>query len=53
MRAFNNSRSVERIIYGLIAYVLNQKQDMPENEFTQRALKKYDFCCLSVEGNLI
>ena len=35
MRAFNNSRSVERIIYGLIAYVLNQKQDMPENEFTQ------------------
>jgi putative transposase len=35
MRAFNNSKSVERIIYGLIAYVLNQKQDMPENEFTQ------------------
>jgi len=35
MRAFNNSRSVERIIYGLIAYVLNQKQDMLINEFTQ------------------
>jgi transposase-like protein len=35
MRAFNNSKSIERIIYGLIAYVLNQKQDMPENEFTQ------------------
>jgi len=35
MRAFNNSKSVERIIYGLIAYVLNQEQDVPENEFTQ------------------
>jgi putative transposase len=35
MRAFNNSRSVERIIYGLIAYVLNQKQDMLIHEFTQ------------------
>lgn len=35
MRAFNNSKSVERIIYGLIAYVLNQQQDVPENEFTQ------------------
>jgi putative transposase len=35
MRAFNNSRSVERIIYGVIAYVLNQKQDMPQKEFTQ------------------
>jgi transposase-like protein len=35
MRAFNNSKSVERIIYGVIAYVLNQEQDVPENEFTQ------------------
>jgi putative transposase len=35
MRVFNNSQSVERIIYGLIAYVLNQQQDLPENEFTQ------------------
>ena len=35
MRAFNNSRSLERIIYGIIAYVLNQSEDMPENEFTQ------------------
>jgi len=36
MRAFNNSKSVERIIYGLIAYVLNQQQDMPKTfTFTQ------------------
>jgi putative transposase len=35
MRSFNNSRSIERIIYGLIAYVLNQPQDMPQTEFTQ------------------
>lgn len=35
MRSFNNSRSIERIIYGLIAYVLNQPQDMPKTEFTQ------------------
>ena len=28
MRAFNNVKSVERIIYGIVAYVLNQKQDM-------------------------
>jgi len=35
MRAFNNSRSVERIIYGIIAYVLNQQQDIPKPEFTQ------------------
>jgi len=27
MRAFNNSKSAERIIYGLIDYVLNQCQD--------------------------
>jgi putative transposase len=35
MRSFNNSRSIERIIYGLIAYVINQPQDMPKTEFTQ------------------
>lgn len=35
MRVFNNSKSVERIIYGVIAYVLNQEQDVPENEFKQ------------------
>lgn len=35
MRSFNNSRSVERIIYGIVAYVLNQQQDMPVLEFTQ------------------
>ena len=35
MRSFNNSRSIERIIYGLIAYVINQSQDMPQNNFTQ------------------
>jgi transposase-like protein len=35
MRSFNNSRSIERIIYGLIAYVINQPQDMPQNNFTQ------------------
>lgn len=35
MRSFNNSRSIERIIYGLIAYVINQPQDMPQIEFTQ------------------
>jgi putative transposase len=37
MRSFNNSKSAERIIYGLIAYVLNQKQDMPKSKFTQLA----------------
>ncbi len=41
MRSFNNVKSAERIIYGLIAYVLNYKQDMPLNtpipEFTQFA----------------
>ena len=30
MRAFNNSKSIERIIYGLIAYVLNLQQDVPQ-----------------------
>ena len=37
MRSFNNSKSAERIIYGLIAYVLNQPQDVPKYEFTQLA----------------
>lgn len=38
MRAFNNSKSIERIIYGLIAYVLNRQsyrsvgQDMPQKQ---------------------
>lgn len=35
MRTFNNQKSVERIIYGLIAYVLNQNQDSPIQQFTQ------------------
>jgi transposase-like protein len=35
MRSFNNTKSVERIIYGLIAYVINQPQDMSQIEFTQ------------------
>lgn len=29
MRTFNNTKSVNRIIYGIIAYVLNQNSDMP------------------------
>jgi len=37
MRSFNNTASAERIIYGIIAYVLNNSTDMPENEFTQIA----------------
>lgn len=35
MRSFNNARSAERIIYGLVAYVLSQPQDVPNYEFTQ------------------
>ncbi len=36
MRHFNNDKSVNRIIYGIIAYVLNnQNQDMLINQFTQ------------------
>jgi putative transposase len=35
MRSFNNARSAERIVYGIIAYVLNPKQDVPNCEFTQ------------------
>ena len=37
MRSFNNRASVERIVYGLIAYVLNQQPDMPVTQFTQSA----------------
>jgi transposase-like protein len=37
MRSFNNCKSAERIIYGIIAYVLNQHQDVPNYEFTQLA----------------
>jgi hypothetical protein len=29
MRSFNNTKSVERIIYGIITYVLNNPTDMP------------------------
>jgi transposase-like protein len=35
MRSFNNAKSAERIIYGLVAYVLSQPQDVPNYEFTQ------------------
>ena len=38
MRSFNNAHSAERIIYGLIAYVLNQRtEDTPNQQFTQDA----------------
>lgn len=37
MRSFNNVPSAERIIYGVIAYVLNQHQDVPNTLFTQNA----------------
>jgi transposase-like protein len=29
MRSFNNVASIERIVYGIIAYVLNQPQEVP------------------------
>jgi len=29
VRSFNNTRSIERIVCGLVAYVLNQTQDVP------------------------
>jgi len=35
MRSFGKTKSADRIIYGIIAYVLNQKQDMTVTEFTQ------------------
>ena len=37
MRSFNNAKSAERITYGLIAYVLNKNQDVPNLQFTQLA----------------
>ena len=37
MRAFVNIRSAERIIYGIIVYVLNNDAGMPETQFTQLA----------------
>jgi transposase-like protein len=37
MRSFNNCKSADRIIYGIIAYVLNQTQDVPNHQFTQLA----------------
>lgn len=38
MRHFNNDKSVNRIIYGIIAYVLNnQNQDMLINQFTHNS----------------
>ena len=37
MRAFANTGSAERIIYEIIAYVLNSDADMPETQFTQLA----------------
>jgi len=35
MRSFNNTKSAERIVYGIIAYVLNDNPDMLKPEFTQ------------------
>ena len=35
MRSFNNVASIDRIVYGIIAYVLNQPQEVPEHQFTQ------------------
>lgn len=37
MRSLNNAARAEKIVYGIIAYVLNNSMDMPENEFTQIA----------------
>jgi len=35
MRSFTTVPSAERIIYGIVAYVLNYHPDMPMTEFTQ------------------
>jgi len=35
MRAFTNAPSADRIIYGIIAYVLNRQPEGPDSEFTQ------------------
>ena len=37
MRSFNNVASIDRIVYGIIAYVLNQPQELPVYQFTQSA----------------
>ncbi|MEK7394448.1 MAG: IS256 family transposase [Fibrobacterota bacterium] len=37
MRSMVNARSTERIVYGVIAYVLNPQPEMPTTEFTQLA----------------
>ena len=37
MRTFANTGSTERIIYGIIADVLNSDADTPETQFTQFA----------------
>jgi transposase-like protein len=37
IRSFNHAKSAERIIYGLVAYVLNQPQDVPHIQFAQLA----------------
>lgn len=37
MRSMVNAPSTERIVYGVIAYVLNPQSEMPESEFTQLA----------------
>ena len=37
MRSFNNVASIDRIVYGIIAYVLNQPQEVPVYQFTQSA----------------
>jgi transposase-like protein len=35
MRSFNNVASIDRIVYGIIAYVLNRSQETPIDQFTQ------------------
>lgn len=37
MRSFNNEKNIERIVYGLVAFVLNRHEDVPECLFTQNA----------------
>lgn len=35
MRSFNNVASIDRIVYGIIAYVLNRHTDVPMHQITQ------------------
>jgi len=55
MRSFNNSKSAERIIYSLIAYASNQKQDMPKNKLARLAshnrFSQHFVKILDLEGN--